>query len=514
MEMFMKRHAPKGTAVLSCFDRVLFKGYLPFVHAQGMANFLDSQRVLYKDFKSFVLRQAEILKTHSQTQAQRAGRPWMYLNGYVRKEDLVQKILQEQPVSSGLVCTLAAVEPCQSFVLRSGIGRPQLVAATRRCLTLYWYFLDPEFGLLHVRVQTWFPLTVQVCMNGHEWLARKLDRHGVGYQKIDNAFTQLDDAARTQRFADRFAHKQWPRILNRLAGLVNPLLRTLLKDYSYYWVVDQAEFATDVIFPDRHALGPLYDRLLQHATLCFSAEDVLTFLGRKLHGRFQGEVHNDLKKRRRLPGTRIKHRMSRNWIKMYDKFGHVLRVETVINQPREFRVRRRVTRNGRRVSCWVPMIKGVRHFFRYYQVALAANRRYLDALAVVEDPSAAYASLNRMTQPTTRQGRSYRGLNPLREDDLRLFAAVLRGEHAMHGFRSADLLSDLHPKIPTDASRSSVRAKVTRRLQILRAHGLLAKVPRSHRYRLTSEGVRLMAAAVWLRRELFPELIGRLRMTA
>jgi len=136
MEKFLERHATKITAVLSCFDRLLFKGYLPVCYPQGMENFLDSQRVLYKDFKSFVCAQAYRIKSHSVAAAQRAGRPWIYLNGFVRKEDLVQKILQEQPVSSGLVCILAAVEPCQSFVLRSGIGRPQLLAAPRRCLTL------------------------------------------------------------------------------------------------------------------------------------------------------------------------------------------------------------------------------------------------------------------------------------------------------------------------------------------------------------------------------------------
>ena len=117
----------------------------------------------------------------------------------------------------------------------------------------------------------------------------------------------------------------------------------------------------------------------------------MNFLGKKLVGQFRGEVVSDITDRweRRLPGTRIKHRVKMNWIKIYDKAGSVLRVETVINQPDAFKVRKRVQRKGKRVTEWVPMRKGVANLFRYRDVSLAANGRYLEALAVVDDPSAA-----------------------------------------------------------------------------------------------------------------------------
>lgn len=88
---------------------------------------------------------------------------------------------------------------------------------------------------------------------------------------------------------------------------------------DYYWVIDQSEFATDVIFTDRASLKSLYEKLVKHATLCFSAEDVLTFLGRKLHGRFEGEVLTDYKKR--WFGVRVKHRMKENWIRRVTSTG-------------------------------------------------------------------------------------------------------------------------------------------------------------------------------------------------
>jgi hypothetical protein len=412
-------------------------------------------------------------------------------------------------VAHGLIAVLAAVEPCQSFKLAYAPGCPQLVSARRKCLTLYFYFLDRTLGLMHVRIQTWFPFTLHVCLNGHDWLARKMDRHHLGYRRLDNAFASIDDPRRAQRFADKFVHMNWPAILHRFARRVCPLFADLLADMQYYWVVDQAEYATDVMFQDRASLKPLYEKLLNHATLCFSAEDVLTFLGRKLHGGFLGEVLNDHKKR--WPGARIKHRMKENWIKMYDKHGLVLRIETVINHPGEFKVRRLGKRNGQLQMGWYPMAKGVANLYRYAEVSLAANHRYLQALAVVDDPSAAYGLLQRVCRPVTHNGRRRRGLNPLRSDDLALFAAALRGEHAIHGFRNRDLaphLGQFPAKDPQTKRRLS--ARVTRLIQLLRAHRLIAKIPRARRYRVTPSGHAIMAAATHLAQRYLPDTIPSL----
>ena len=231
---------------------------------------------------------------------------------------------------------------------------------------------------MHVRLQTWFPYTVQVYVNGHEWLARQMLHQKLGFVQHDNAFTELDKPVVAQRLADRFPKLPWVKILNRWVRRVNPLLgRSWLGKADYYWVIDQAEYSTDVLFQSRAKLAELYPRLLQHALLCFSAQDILTFLGRRLHPRFDGEVLTDCKMDR-LPGARIKHRMKNNWLKMYDKFGQILRIETVINQPREFKVRRYRLRAGQRRMRWCPMNKGVANFYRYHAVARAANARYLN----------------------------------------------------------------------------------------------------------------------------------------
>jgi hypothetical protein len=297
--------------------------------------------------------------------------------------------------------------------------------------------------------------------------------------------------------------------LKQLAARVNPLLTDLLQGMEYYWVADQAELSTDVLFKEAACLRPLFAELLRQATLSFGAEDVMRFLGRKLTPQFKGELRTSAK--RREPGARIKHWMKKNWIKMYNKAGLVLRIETVINHPYEFRVRRKGKRQGEEVMGWFPLTKGVKHLWRYRDVMRAANARYLTALAGIENPAAAHKQLERVCEPVRYKSRRQRGLNPLRQDDRALLKAVMRGEHCIHGLRNRDLAQALSlptPRDPDEARRQS--ARLTRKLHLLHAHGLIAKIPRSRRWRVTAKGAAVMGAAIHYRERALPEEIMKL----
>ena len=250
MEHFIAKHADKIEGTLSCFDRVLFRGYLPFFNGGAMAAYLASHGVKGHELKGFLLRQASRLKEHARRMADRERRPFQYFGTRVHKEQLARQIAERDGIQEGLVCVFSTLEPCRSFALRW--NKPSYVqSARRKCLFLYYYFMDREFGLIHVRVQTWFPLPIQVYVNGHEWLARKLARHGVRYTKQDNAFLAVEDYRRAQTFADRFASLDWVGRLDRWARAVNPLLPEILAPMTYYWVTAQAEYATDVVFKSR-----------------------------------------------------------------------------------------------------------------------------------------------------------------------------------------------------------------------------------------------------------------------
>jgi hypothetical protein len=191
---------------------------------------------------------------------------------------------------------------------------------------------------------------------------------------------------------------------------------------------------------------------------------------------------------------------------MYDKFGLILRIETVINQPREFKVRRRRLRDGQRRTVWCPMNKGVANFYHYQAVARASNARYLDALATVVLPTATAEQLDRLHRPARFRSRRRRPLNVLSAAEQRLFFAVLKGDHRLNGFRNADVVRHLYPKpAASQQERRRRTARVSRQLQLLRAHGLIAPVPHSYRYHITRRGDNLMNAAIYVRCKAFPK---------
>jgi hypothetical protein len=448
MKKFLDKHAEKVTGTISCFDRLIFKGYLPLTWPDAMEKLIAYHGLKIKDFKRFVSSSSDRLKNHAKALAERNGRSYRHLQRPARKEDLARQIAERDEITEGLVCVLTAVESCQSFAVVPGKGRPQIVNAGRKCLCVYYYFLDRELGFLHVRIQTWFPFTVQIYLNGHGWLARKLEQHGIAFEMRENAFLSIEDPERAQRIANRFVKRKWPRILSAFSRRVNPLMRDLLGGMEYYWVTDQAEYATDVLFRSPGALKGLYEKLLERATLRFSAEDVMTFLGRKLNGNFKGEIQG--------------HRMKANWLKMYDKHGSVLRVETVINRPYEFKVRRSGVRQGEKVVGWFPMAKGVSNLYRYAEVSLSANERYFDALAEVDDPTEARLELHKVAQSKRIDGRNYRGFNPAAADEVALFKSVLRGEHVIQGFRNADIRHRLFKETKDGGERRRQSACVSR----------------------------------------------------
>jgi len=479
---------------LSSFDRVIFKGHLPISRPTQFERFVDYYLQLRRaDFvKGLAPTWSNRLVEHAQQLARHCGRPYQRHSGKIDKDAWAKQQLAHSPVRDGLVGIWCVMESCLTFKLKGGPHRPRFVTAMVPQRVVYYYFVDQELGFLHVRLQTWAPFTCQVYANGHNYVACQLQKQGSAFVQVDNAFTQLDDPAAAQRWADRFAKLPWPNILERYARRVNPLLAAELKGLTHYWVTDQAEYAPDVRFADKEKLAGLFGRLLAFARLTFSPKKIFCYLGRKWHEQFAGEIQTHYQSVRE-PGACIKHFMKRNWLKMYDKLGLLLRVETVIHQPGAFKVLRDCRhRDGTTSLGWFAMCKGVGHLHHYQRHAGACNHRYLAALAAVEDPTPGYEDLQTLTEPQRHDGRSSAGFNPAREVEVRLFAAVLAGDHIAQGFRNQDLREALYRESAHDPLRHRHSAAVGRLLKRLQARRLVAKVPRSRRWRVTDLGRRIL----------------------
>jgi hypothetical protein len=507
MKSFIQRFGQNILGRLHGFDRMRFRGTRRFLaNVAGMMGYLWQRQVLLKDFKGFAGNITAQVRQAAEETALSQGRPIEYLhNSAMAKEDWAREIAKRDGIQQGLIGILKSVECCRSYEVGPNRAEKKLELRSKpsKCLHYYHYFMDPEVGLTYVRLQTWFPFTVHVGMNGREWLARQMDKIGLRYQRRDNCFAWIEDWDRAQQLMNEQLRTDWPGLLNRLLDQANPALAIVdTHPTPYYWSMDEGEWASDLAFASSSILAKLAPRLFRHAWLNFDSADVMRFLGRKtteqgVHGNFEGEVVSDLK--RRAEGTRIKHRLNGNWIKMYDKQGSVLRVETVINHTRDMKVYRTKEGDEGGEMSWQRLRKGVADIQRRTEISQAANDRYLEALATVDDSRSLAEVAEAVCEPVTWQGKRVRGLNPLAKEDARLLEAVNRGEFAINGFRNRDLRQLLFQKPKDKTQERKQSAAVTRKMRLLRAHGLIHKIAKTHRYQISPLGTEVINALLTAR---------------
>ena len=499
MREFIAKHNQQIAGTLSGFDRVVFRGTLrSMAYPEGMMSYLWANQVLLKDFRPHVEGVSRQLKEASTAKAKALGRPIRYLeSSAVSKEKIAREIKARDEIREGLICVLSAVEPCWSFEVHRNreSQKLELRSRLRKCLTLYHYWMHPQFGFMNGRIQTWFPFSIQICMNGREWLGRQMDDHGIQYVAMGNCFPWIAGWEKAQKLMDQQLKTDWPKMLERVARELNPIHGELFakKPLSYYWTTYQSEWAIDVVFREAKQLKRLYPRLVHHGMTTLSSADVMRYLGKRLllNGEIPktlvGEVVSNLKEREE--GVRIKHKINGNSLKLYDKaffaLGSVLRAETTIHNVGDLRAYRTKEADPHGKLAWRKMRRGIADLHRRAEVSKKAAERYLDAFTSVDDDATLEEHLLGLGTRKRWGKYSVRALRPF-SDDAPLLRAISRGEFALNGLRNRDLQAIFFPT-PARSTKEARRrsAWVCRQLRLLRAHGLISKVTGTHRYLLT-----------------------------
>jgi hypothetical protein len=540
---FMDQFGCLIKCALGGWDRLRFHASLrPLFSPQWMGTYLCAAKVRLVDFAQHARSLTERLLQEAQKRAAAAQRPYHFLRSTrVSKEQFIEDIAQRDRVKSGLIAVLGAVEPCLALTVRGARDRRWLqpVLEQRKCLHLYHYYEHPVVGRCHVRLQSWYPFSVDVCLNGRLWLAKQMDAAALAYCRADNCFIELADPVRAQALADAQHQTNWLELLNGLLAPAHPLREQILKPFPnlfYYWTVTQSEYATDLLFTDPRDLARAYRAFVIHGLCTFQSPDVMRFLGHRVplktgqvDARFRGEVRSDVLSRHE--GVCIKHVAGFNGQKAYDKFGSLLRVENTLNRPEAFTVFRaepppkplavlpptprsrtatvpqslppdlRVRVNTcvpeQKVQrAWRPLRRTVTDLPRRAEVSRAANKRYLEALASTQVGTPLGQAAAPLCRPLTQDGQRYRGLHPF-GTDAALLRALSRGEWTIAGLRNRDLQRLLYPGEPRDKKAARRRSMaVSRKLRLLRAHGLIRKLPHTHRYLVTEPGRAILTALV------------------
>lgn len=504
--LLTERYAEKISGVLSCFDRVVIQGTLPkFCFAQGMAGFLNYNHIRLFDYPRF----AEPLRDELRDNAEQVARENSLEIEFIRKknfrkEDRIRDILKTRGNHPGLVHIFSAMEPCQTYKPwhDKQTHKTFLRAADGKCLHYYFYLIDEDFGLCYVRVPTWCPFRLQIYFNGHTWLAVQLARQGTSFTLMDNVFSWISDFSQAQELSDSFKVDLLHHRLDLFAQRFCPIIERF--NLRYHWSIMQAEYATDLVFRRQDDLQVIYGHLTRTAIHTVKPENIATFLGRKLHENYQDEMGNNFNTR--IEGTRIKHTMGSVSIKMYDKFSLILRIETTVNDVSFFKHYRLVEhRDGSQSRKLAQMKKGIYSLPALSHLLLAANRRYLEFISAIDDPSAGIKKLDKISKTVVAGDRSYKGFNLFDDQDQLLFESIASGEFTISGFQNKHLRRKLGEK-------SS--ARISRMIKRLHVHGLIRKIGHTYKYYLTKLGSQVITMGLKLKElVIIPNLAGHLVLT-
>jgi len=497
----MELYQNKIMGAISGLDRIRFRGTLRWLANQrGLDTFMSYSHILLKDFSGWVEGLTAMIRQSCEAKARELGIDVCYLrSGGIDKEKLARDIAVQKGITEGSICMFSVVEPCIAPMVKGNKAskKLELVMAQRKCVFVYHYFNDPVFGFGHVRVQSWVPFNVYICLNGRHWLERQMQKEQIGYIKDGNCFPWIEDIEMAQELLDKQLQSNWTKLLKRLAfgscpGLLQ-VLRPLRPDY--YWSADETEWATDIMFKSAQTLDALYPTLLHHAMRISDSPSVMRYFGRRdisLSGRIKGRAPHEVMTdcRRFYEGVRVKHWLNRNSVKLYNKSGSILRIETTVNNTRDFKVFRHPDDDKGRPASWQRMRKGVSDLHRRCEVSQKCNERYSDALVAAQVQEKLKDVASPACNKVSREGKRYRGLNPWQKEDYRLLMFLGKGENAINGFRNHDLRKWLYPESEQDGKdqQKKYSGRTTRRIKLLRVHGLIRKIPRANRYVLTEKG--------------------------
>lgn len=499
MELLTERYAEKIKGTLSCYDRIVIQGTIPTIcYAEGMTSYLKGNKIRIFDYPRFAEPLRNQLRDNAEKIASENGLKIDFIRKKnFRKEERIKEIIKKRGLHPGLVYIFSAMEPCSSYKPwhNKKTHKTYLVPDSGKCLHYYFYFIDEDFGLCYVRVPTWCPFRLQIYFNGHYWLASQLRKRGISYQLMDNAFVHIEDFSKAQKLSDRLYIEKIHKKLDFFASRYCPVIKCFSQ--RYHWSIMQSEYATDIVFKYKQNLQAIYENLTRTAIHTVKPDNIATFFGKKLHGNYQDEMGNHFNTR--IEGTRIKHAMGPVSVKMYDKLGIILRIETTVNNVSFFKHYREVEqRDGTRVMKLAQMKKSIYSLSPLRELLFSANGRYLEFISTIDDRSTGIKKLNKISKPIVQNGRPFKGFNFFHTDDQILFESIVGGEFNISGFQNKNLRHKLQDK---------TSAQISRMLKRLRVHGLIKGIAHTYKYYLTKLGKQVVALGLKLKElVVIPEL--------
>jgi hypothetical protein len=464
---------------VECIDRMYLNVYVPGLQYEaGLVGFVHQQLGLPIASTAPLAKRSEAFDTAMHRFARDHGVPWVNFAKGQRKDDVMHEHLAGFGSEEGVLFVGRAQEKTTLFRTEKrrnaeGVAYPWIVRSTGMVNHFYVYAVDADFGPFFIKFCSYFPYNAKLCLGGHEWAKRQAAQAGIGFTALDNGFASCDDPAAVQAICDQFGPARIDGLLRKwLAKLPHPFTTAdRAAGYRYELSVLQAEFSLTQVL-DRPVSGRVFFEQVIRDNLDAGRPDRVSLVfdrsiyrGRKnkTPGTFRTRVVTDGV----TPSLHLDYKHTT--IKQYHKQGRALRTETTINRPADFEIGKRLTN--------LPALR---------EIGISANRRLLGVQRLRHNPIRAAEALTAVHDPIlTHDGQRIAGLRLGDPRAHALLQALLMFRLLAHGFRNRDLRALLAELLGRRVSPGQMHYDLRR----LRAHGLITRVPGTHRYRLTDTGL-------------------------
>jgi hypothetical protein len=465
-----------------------------FGYADGMAIYFRMIGSKCFDFHNIFTPITEIIKKNAERTATENGMEVEYIRNVkaFRKDDKIADIIEERGGHEGLIKIYSQLETSKTYKpwTDKTTGKTGFKNDTTKCLHYYFYFIDKLLGLCFVKVPTIAPFTVTVYFNGHGWLESKLRKENIAYQRIENAFTYIEDYTRAQELSDKIRVEDIHQVLDIFMDRYCPLPKEW--DLKWNYTISQVEYAMDIVFKKQDELKPIYDNIVKTAFHTITPENIATFLGKRLTVKFEGEMGSRYNER--VLGTRIKHQMGELSVKIYDKFGKVLRIEVTAYDVSKLNAFRDVfKRNGEIEAKVAPVKKNIYSLFVLIPVFKQIIGRYLEFISSFDDPTDGVKKLDAVTTDKKTDKKTFKGLNFFNKQDEAILLAIANGKFTINGLRAKNLKS-VFPDLPP--------WKISNILSRLKNIGLIKKISNSYKYYVTALGKSVITTGLFLKNQV------------
>lgn len=467
------------TLEVECIDRMYLNLYVPMLQTEGgIAHFFRHHRGNEFASSALMAPMSRRFVAAMESFADAEGVDLFPFERKQRKEDVAKAYLAEFTVEEGVLFIGKAQE--KSRVVRTrrrhnphtGASYADLYMTTAMVNQYYVYCVDKDFGPFFIKLSSYFPYNGKLLLNGHEYAKRQLEKRGIAYEALDNGVLSCEDPAALQRICDGLTHQKIDRLLRKwLQRLPHPFTREdRAAGFRYDISMLQVEFSLTQVL-DRPVSGRVFFEQVIRDNLDIGRPDRVSLIfhrrvTKRTPGRFRTRVITDGV----VPALHFDYKHTR--VKQYHKEGRALRTETTINDTYDFEIGRRLHN--------LPALR---------KVGFAANRRLLDVQRISHDCTIGQDNFDRIHRPIEVDGQRAAALRFGDPRVLALLAAVILFRHLPRGFSNRDLREHVAPLLGFSPGHFT-QGKMTYDLRRLLLHGLIERIPRTHRYQVTDFGFR------------------------